>query len=72
MTFWIKLKNIITVNHALFTVWFIKDIEKLERRLRFLETSCPDEVKASQEYWAITYLYKKRIKQLKSKNSNPK
>ena len=64
MNFWTKLKNIIYVNRALTTIWLVKDVEKLKRRLTFLETGYNEEVKESLEYWAITELYKRRIKQL--------
>ena len=72
MNFWTKLSNIFYVNRALTVYLWSKDLPKLERRLHFLETGCHPEVKESMEYWAITELYKRRIKKLKDEQHRTK
>ena len=52
------------------TYLFNNNLPQLERRLQFLEEGCHPEVKESLEYWAITELYKAKIKKL-SKPKQP-
>ncbi len=60
----VRLSNIWTLNKSLIMLPFIRDLNKLERRLRFLETGIPEEYANTWEFKTIIAAYKKRIKQL--------